>query len=178
MGIVSKPLSKLVLFIEDAGIVWACEPCAAECLARSLLIMVHVVVGDTELAPHRRGHRFERCGSLPLLDRITMAPTIIEEVAEIVGSARVLGIGDNCRPKHRHLFKAAWKDIFGCRFHRYCVEISASHGITANCPDESASVKSYCASFIFKDLFRIIEKASSNAIIGKIKTPFSISRRT
>src|SRR5258708_7349112 len=101
--------------------------------------------------------------------RIPMASPIVEEVAEVIGSASVCWIGSDGRFQHRHLLQPPREDVGRISNHRPRVECGAGLRIPAQLRDRSAGVQFHCSGASRENLLRMVEQTSTDAVESQIQ---------
>src|ERR1700679_772317 len=106
-------LPELVAFIQNAGVFWIGRLSTIEGCDRSVGIPAHVEERDAQVAVDGGKGRIERCSALPKFHRLIVAPTIVEQVAEIIRRARIVWDGLGHSLQDQHLFEAMREAIIG-----------------------------------------------------------------
>lgn len=92
-GSFAEPFPKLVAFVEQARVGRVCLERPVVSGASLSRLLADVKVADAEIAPDDKEVWIQPGATFPELNRLIMPPPVIEQVAQIIGSASVAGIG-------------------------------------------------------------------------------------
>src|ERR1700761_2489561 len=119
--IISETLSELIFLIKDSSIIRISLTRLFKGLAGFLRIVFHIEVSNSQVSPNSRKFRVKLSGSLPMLDCLTMAFTVVEKIAQVVWRSGILRAYKDCLLQYLHLFQQARKNISwtsGCGMER------------------------------------------------------------
>src|ERR1035437_3950549 len=108
-------LPKLIEFVEQARVRRVRAARLFVAFGRAVWLPAHVVVSHPEIAPGNGELRIEAAGLLPMLDGFFAPVFVVEQVAEIVVRAGIVGVMVQRRFQHDHRLKPGRETVVGRR---------------------------------------------------------------